>query len=592
MNYQSTHQKYLQYGYKTLPTTDKKSPCVPVGQDWKEDLPIEMFENSYGIGLKLGEPSGFIECMDFDNHMGNAKNKLTEYLAIPEVKEIYENKKIPIESTSGGGFHLLYRCNEMEGSRKLAIQKKDNGSDCFIETKGLASYICIDPTPGYKFIRNDLFDIPLLTKVERAFLIDNAVSMNEFYPPIQKNEYEQTDRPGDLYNVSMDSISEMKSLLQGAGWKDLGGTRWRRPGKKDGISATLGKVAPNVFYVFTASGYPFEPMKGYSPFQVLGLIKFGGDFKEAAKSIALERPIYQKQGTLQQSEIEKILQGAWIDPNKIIEKPPTILSVFDRVGSSLEKRRFFTLGNFSCFIGKAKSKKTFAISLVTAALLKNDTDEKFVAEMPAGKDEILYFDTEQSEYDSQTVIKRIGKMAGTGRRFKAYNLRPFTPLERCQIIEYAFKLFGEKTGFCVIDGIADLATAINDEIEATRITSMLLRLTKVNNCHIATVLHQNKNDNFATGHLGSFIMKKAEIVIAVTKRESNTSEISNDMSRGISFEPFEMFINSDGIPQIGGTIRHQPASYYDTEKEDVISTNEDTFKMSMIGNDFVDTLKM
>ena len=282
----------------------------------------------------------------------------------------------------------------------------------------------------------------------------------------------------------------------------------------------------------------------------MGLIKFNGDFKEAAKSIAPEKPIHQTaSGKLNISEIEKILLGARIDTRKHIDRPPTILSIKERSGTSTVYNRVFTLGNFSCIIGKAKSKKTFFLSLVTSSLLSNDTEGKFIGEMPTNKNEIMYFDTEQSEYDSYNVIRRIEKMAGGGLRLRGYNLRPFTPIERCQIIEYAFKLYGNKTGYCVIDGIADLANGINDEDEATRVSSMMLRLSKIHNCHISTILHQNKNDNFATGHLGSSIMKKAEIIISVSKKDESISEINCDMSRGIGFNQFNMTVNSDGIPE-------------------------------------------
>jgi hypothetical protein len=331
-------------------------------------------------------------------------------------------------------------------------------------------------------------------------------------------------------------------------------------------------VAPNVFYVFTANSSPFEPNKAYTPFQVLALVKFNGDFKEAAKSVAPERVERVEVGKISLTELEKILLGAKIDTSRKIDRPPTILSFMDQQATSTIQKRVFTLGNFSCIIGKAKSKKTFFLSMVSSALLCNSTDGKFIGEMKEGKNEILYFDTEQGEYDSYNVIKRIEQMAGTRERFRGYNLRPFSPVDRCQIIEYAFKLFGEKTGFCVIDGIADLANGINDEDEATRVVTILLRLSKVYNCHISTVIHQNKNNEFATGHLGSSIMKKAEIIISVNKRENDTSEITCDMSRGVGFESFDMYINSAGIPEIsrGGAKKEPVRTYYEVKSADEI----------------------
>lgn len=119
--------------------------------------------------------------------------------------------------------------------------------------------------------------------------------------------------------------------------------------------------------------------------------------------------------------------------------------------------------------------------------------------------------------------------------------------------------------------MADLSNGINDEDEATRVSTLLLRLTKTYNCHISTVIHQNKNDNFATGHLGSAVTKKAEIIISVTRDNSNkaNSEVNCDMSRSIDFEPFLFSINTDGLPEISG---QKPVkvvqSYYDKEIED------------------------
>lgn len=222
-------------------------------------------------------------------------------------------------------------------------------------------------------------------------------------------------------------------------------------------------------------------------------------------------------------------------------------------------RRVFTLGNFSAIIGKAKSKKTYLLSAIAACIIgKKLMWDKFHGGIETDRDLVLYFDTEQGDWDSWNVIRRIALMAGPGYKdkFKAFNLRRFSPLERCQIVEFALLMHGDEAGFVVIDGIADLATAINDEEEASRVASLLLRWTKDYNCHIATVIHQNKNDNFATGHLGSAIMKKCEIIISVTKDPSDAykSVVECNMSRGIDFKPFSLVINREGLPEIDNVV--------------------------------------
>ena len=86
------------------------------------------------------------------------------------------------------------------------------------------------------------------------------------------------------------------------------------------------------------------------------------------------------------------------------EVPPEILWVN---GSTIG-----TLGNFSASTGKAKSKKTFNISAIVAAALKNDEVLKYSAYLPPNKRKILYVDTEQSKYHCHKVMERILRLAG------------------------------------------------------------------------------------------------------------------------------------------------------------------------------------
>lgn len=557
------YDKYLESGCSLIPTKKDKSPLLPTS--WLNGFAFESFKDSTYSGIICGSLSQGIECIDIDNHFGDAKENLTAFISIPEVKSIYEKYSLPIQQSQNKGYHFIYRTNVIENNKKLALRYNKDllRAEALFETKGGNGYFCAYPSAGYKVVKNDIFNIALITDEERKTLLSCAVSFNEYEPVIRNYfESETGDRPGDLYNQDSESVYEMRNLLTDNGWKQVDGVKWRRPDKTEGISATLGKVAPNVFYVFTSSAHPFEPMKAYSPFQVLALLKFKGDFKEAAKSLS------NKQSTtttstvpqvkpIDVSEIEKILLGSRIDTSKPIEKPPTILSIKEQLATSSRIVRVFTLGNFSCIIGKAKSRKTFLQSLLTAATLGADESGKFICELPEDKKDVLYFDTEQGEFDCYNVISRIERMSGNKTNLKGYSLRQYSPMERCQIIEHAFKLWGKNVGLCIIDGVADLANAINDELEATRVSTMFLRLTKVYNCHISTVIHQNKNDNFATGHLGSSIMKKAEMLISVSKSktESGISEVNCDYSRGADFEPFEMSINEHGIPEIKGNIK-------------------------------------
>ena len=259
-----------------------------------------------------------------------------------------------------------------------------------------------------------------------------------------------------------------------------------------------------------------------------------------------------------------------------VPKPPTILSIKD-VGTSYSKeRRIFTLGNFSAIKGKMKAKKTFLISLLTSSVIRGtDYNEVFIGNLPTEKKLVVYIDTEQGTWDSWNCINRIEKMAGTKDNFMAFNLRPFNPTERCEIIEFIFNKYKERIALMIIDGIADLVSALNDELEATRVTSMLLKYTALYNSHISVVIHENKANDYATGHIGSAVLKKAEIIISVTKCKNipDSSDVVCDYSRGYGFEPFVMTINEHGYPYVNGNAKataKKEKTFYDEEiKEDV-----------------------
>jgi hypothetical protein len=142
--------------------------------------------------------------------------------------------------------------------------------------------------------------------------------------------------------------------------------------------------------------------------------------------------------------------------------PPVILRVDDSIVG--------TLGNFSASTGKAKSKKTFNVSAIVAAVLTNGTILNYSASLPPNKQKILYADTEQSRFHCQRVLKRILQLSElpTDKQPAALeflSLRKFSPKIRLGIIEEAI-YHTENLGLVIIDGVRDLAYDINSPSEA------------------------------------------------------------------------------------------------------------------------------
>ncbi|AOW08951.1 AAA family ATPase [Flavobacterium gilvum] len=238
---------------------------------------------------------------------------------------------------------------------------------------------------------------------------------------------------------------------------------------------------------------------------------------------------------------------------------------------------FGTMGNFGLITGKAKSKKTFFIGIALATALNNNRSllNRFKSHLPSNKNEVLYIDTEQSKYHVQNAVKRICKLINVDEpaNLHAFNLRSLSPAERLQFVELEIYL-NDKIGFVVIDGIKDLVTSINDETEATMIATKLLKWTEERDIYILTVLHQNKGDNNARGHIGTELINKAEIVLSVTALE-NDKEISiveTQQCRNREPENFAFKIDEDGLPFLVPMdelpIKRTSSSFNPTDLED------------------------
>lgn len=242
----------------------------------------------------------------------------------------------------------------------------------------------------------------------------------------------------------------------------------------------------------------------------------------------------------------EMLMAAEITLTDELEKPPVCLY--------MNNQSLFYLGDISTTIGKAKGRKTFACGLILAAIAGNCTiQNKFRATMPENKRTVLYFDTEQGAYHAQKAAMRVLRLLGVESlpNFKAYGLRNFTPPERLQIIEYAI-LNTPNLGFVLIDGIRDVITSINDEEQATMITNKLLKLSGEQNIHINCVLHMNKGDNNARGHVGTELINKSLAVLGVNKKENmkEYSTIEAIACRDMDPDPITFGINTDGLPYV------------------------------------------
>lgn len=256
--------------------------------------------------------------------------------------------------------------------------------------------------------------------------------------------------------------------------------------------------------------------------------------------------------------IEILVQESYIDPNEKIEHPPVAISYGEHSYSTKEGTVTYptpigTYGNFSFIQAPPKHKKTFLVSLLSAAYLGGDSG-RFVGKIKGHRDGrcLYHFDTEQGRFHAQRTFRRVLDMCNLEDQcYETFGLRSRMYDERVDIIEYILK-HNRNVGVLVIDGVADLVSDVNNIDESNKVVQKIMKWTEQYNVHIITVIHTNHNTNKPTGHLGSALEKKAETQIQLEKDENDPDiiKVRCKASRSKSFDDFSFFVNKYGYPEI------------------------------------------
>lgn len=217
---------------------------------------------------------------------------------------------------------------------------------------------------------------------------------------------------------------------------------------------------------------------------------------------------------------------------------------------------FGSYGDFSTIAGLSKAKKSFLKSMITAGYIGGNANlfTQFRGHQQSGK-YVIDIDTEQSKYHSQRAFRRVMDMVGNNYEYyKPFSLRKLSPNDRLGFVDWIFTKSDYKNniGLMLIDGIADLINDVNSVEESTMLVQKLMTWTDISQCHIITNIHLNPGTEKPKGHLGSFILQKAETIARVKKETDLISSVYADYARNQAFEDFQFMLTDDGLPkQIG-----------------------------------------
>ncbi len=232
---------------------------------------------------------------------------------------------------------------------------------------------------------------------------------------------------------------------------------------------------------------------------------------------------------------ESIIKEQW--PDRLVKVKPPEEPILIRIDGA----EMCSPGNHSMVTGQKKSRKSLFIV--------HAIDLFFQQNPGAAASEAGIFDTEQGKTHVWKYFDRIKR--ATGKEITMFRLRGMGYKERREFIEHTITYWPHKMKLIVIDGIRDLVSNINDPDECTELIEWLERLILKFDVHVINILHLNKTDGNARGHLGSELQNKAEASIKITyDKETDLSTVECESSREKGFEPFAFRHGPEGLPEL------------------------------------------
>lgn len=231
----------------------------------------------------------------------------------------------------------------------------------------------------------------------------------------------------------------------------------------------------------------------------------------------------------EQKSLQDLIRESLIPQGVEIPKPDLVFGINDIP--------IFTKKSISTLIGRAKAGKTTVTAWIVSQSIKSNIN-------------VLWIDTEQGLYYGSRTQHWVLSMSGLSGSdsLQFYDLKVFNPKQRIEMVELIIKEF--KPDLVVIDGIRDLVFDINNPDEATLTTGSLMRWADQYDCHILNLLHQNKGNDHARGHLGTEMINKSETVIKVERDEEKLIICTPEFTRSEPFEVFAFERDNHGMPQL------------------------------------------
>jgi hypothetical protein len=278
----------LNSGLSIIPIGDKKVPWIrwkqyQTSQIKKEELErVANDSRTKGFGIVTGFNN--LECIDVDlkvfPNLQDQKSFWDSFIGMLKDHIDDFDKKFVIYKTINSGYHLIYKCEQIEGNKKIATLKGHDSA--IIETRGIGGYIFvyenqISKDLSYEDIkeisiddRTILFGICKYFDYQESIDIDLPKSENEGLTPWDdfNNRNKAIDIVTDEFEI-VRSLSDRYAL--------------RKKGSKDPLHGYIYKDTGLAYLFTTATIYPHE--KALSAFSLYSYKFHNGNFSNAASEL-------------------------------------------------------------------------------------------------------------------------------------------------------------------------------------------------------------------------------------------------------------------------------------------------------------------
>ena len=232
---------------------------------------------------------------------------------------------------------------------------------------------------------------------------------------------------------------------------------------------------------------------------------------------------------------------------------------------SINGAPFMARNNIQTVKGREKTgKSAFGVALMVAAL-----KGEFAGVKPCKEGlRLLWIDTEQDtttlRQRAKAVLSMAGKEGEKPETLTIVPLRGFPSSDRGAAVAAA--VANEAPDFVFLDGAVDLCADFNDNKEGAATVAALMALAERHKCSILGVIHTNKKDDEARGHLGTILQQKSSEVYEMI-RTGDRASVRQALCRFASIPNINYkFVDDFKLQATGGGIGKEEAKRREMER--------------------------